>query len=126
MVGGNWKSNGSLDFCKNFTGQVLNPLDFDSAKVDVVVAPSHLHLLKVDAHLTNRNVQLAAQNVSLTGPGAYTGEHSAEMIKDMGVNWTLTGHSERRSLFNETDTDVATKTKCALKIGMKVFLCIGE
>ena len=56
MVGGNWKSNGSLDFCKNFTEQVLNPLDFDPAKVDVVVAPSHLHLLKVDAHLTNRNV----------------------------------------------------------------------
>ena len=92
----------------------------------MVVAPSHLHLLKVDSHLTNKNVELASQNLSLTGPGAFTGEHSASMIKDMGVNWTLTGHSERRSLFSESDSQVATKTLNALKSGLKVFLCIGE
>ena len=62
----------------------------------------------------------------MTGNGAYTNEHSAEMIKEAGINWTLTGHSERRTLFGETDQDVALKTKRALDHGISVIACIGE
>jgi triosephosphate isomerase len=58
--------------------------------------------------------------------GAYTGNISAEMLNDIGIQWTLTGHSERRSLFHESDEDIANKTKYAIDKGMTVMVCIGE
>lgn len=125
MVGGNWKSNGSVAFSKSFPAEVLNNLKFDASKVEVVVAPTAIHLATVSGAL-NGNVHAAAQNLSLTGNGAYTGEISAEMLADLGINWTLTGHSERRSLFGETDELVALKTKRAVEHGFSVLACIGE
>ena len=126
LVGGNWKSNGTTKFARSFPTEVLNNLKFDPAKTEVVVAPTALHVLNVQASLTNQNVHVATQNVSLTGNGAFTGELSAEMIKEAGVNWTLTGHSERRTLFGETDNDVGAKTRRALDHGISVIACIGE
>ena len=125
MVGGNWKCNGNLAFAKSFPKEVLNNLKFDPKKVDVVVAPTALHISTVQANVSN-NVNVATQNLSLTGDGAYTGEFSVGMIKDMGINYTLTGHSERRTLYHETDKDVAIKTKLAVDSGMTVLACIGE
>jgi triosephosphate isomerase (TIM) len=125
MVGGNWKCNGNLAFAKSFPAEVLNTLKFDPKKVDVVVAPTALHLSTVQANV-KKNVHVATQNVSLTGDGAYTGEFSVGMIRDMGVTHTLTGHSERRTLYHETDKDVAIKTKLAVDSGMTVLACIGE
>ena len=125
MVGGNWKCNGNLAFAKSFPADVLNKLKFDPSKVDVVVAPTALHIPTVQSVVAN-NVNVATQNVSLTGDGAYTGEFSAGMIKDMGVKYTLTGHSERRTLYGDTDEDVAKKTKVALDHGFTVLACIGE
>lgn len=125
MVGGNWKCNGNLAFAKSFPVEVLNKLKFDPKKVEVVVAPTALHLSTVQSVLSN-NVHVATQNLSLTGDGAFTGEFSAGMIKDMGVKYTLTGHSERRTLYHETDADVALKTKLALDNGFTVLACIGE
>ena len=125
MVGGNWKCNGNMAFAKSFPNEVLNNLKFDPKKVDVVVAPTALHLSTVQA-ATKNNVNVATQNLSLSGDGAYTGEFSVAMIKDMGVKYTLTGHSERRTLYNETDKDVATKTKLAVDSGFTVLACIGE
>ena len=125
IVGGKWKCNGNLAFAKSFPAEVLNNLKFDPKKVDVVVAPTALHLSTVQANVKN-NVHVATQNVSLTGDGAYTGEFSVGMIRDMGVTHTLTGHSERRTLYHETDKDVAIKTKLAVDSGMTVLACIGE
>lgn len=125
LVGGNWKCNGTVAFAKDFPKQVLNNLKFNPAKVEVVVAPTALHLPTVQSVIGN-NVHVATQNLSLTGNGAFTGEHSAEMIKDAGIKWTLTGHSERRTLFGESDQDVAKKTKIAVDHGMTVLACIGE
>jgi triosephosphate isomerase len=102
LVGGNWKSNGSVAFSKSFPAEVLNKLAFDPSKVEVMVAPTAIHLATVQQGITG-NVHVGAQNLSLTGNGAYTGELSCEMLNDMGINWTLTGHSERRTLFGETD-----------------------
>ena len=126
LVGGNWKSNGSLAFSKSFPRDVLNNLKFDPSKVEVVVAPTALHAVSVAGALTNSNVHVSTQDISLTGNGAFTGQHSAEMIKEAGINWTLTGHSERRTLFGETDSDVGLKTKRALDHGISVIACIGE
>jgi triosephosphate isomerase len=125
LVGGNWKCNGNLAFAKNFPAEVLNNLKFNPSKVDVVVAPAALHIPAVQS-ATQNNVNVATQNLSLTGDGAYTGEHSVGMIKDMGIKWTLTGHSERRTLYGETDADVAKKTKIAVDAGFTVLACIGE
>ena len=125
MVGGNWKCNGTLAFAQQFPKDVLNNLNHDTNKVDVVVCPTNLHVSAVQAAL-NKNVHVGTQNCSLTGDGAFTGEFSVEMIKDMGVNYTLTGHSERRTLFHETDADVAKKTKRATDAGFTVLACIGE
>ena len=68
---------------------------------------------------------MSTQDVSGTGNGAYTAELSAEMVRDAGVNWTLTGHSERRQLFGESDEDVGVKTARALDHGMNVIACVG-
>ena len=124
LVGGNWKSNGTLQFVKDFA-PVLNGLKFDTSKVEVLVCPTGLHIGNVQAAVQN-NVNVGAQNVSLTGNGAYTGELSCEMLQDYGLKWCLTGHSERRTLYGESDQDVAKKTKRALDHGMTVLACIGE
>jgi len=128
LAGGNWKCNGTKDFARNFTKDTLNKLKFDPKKVDVVVCPAALHIPSVLHHskLAGSNVNVGAQNISLTGNGAYTGEFSCEMVKDIGLNWCLTGHSERRSLYGETDAHVALKTKLALGHGFSVIACIGE
>lgn len=125
LVGGNWKCNGNLAFAKSFPVEVLNKLVFDPKKVDVVVCPAALHILTVQAALKN-NVNVGTQNLSLTGDGAFTGELSAAMIKDLGIRYTLTGHSERRSLYHETCKEVAVKTKIGVDNGFTVLACIGE
>mmetsp|Transcript_58980 Transcript_58980/g.128039 ORF Transcript_58980/g.128039 Transcript_58980/m.128039 type:complete len:156 (+) Transcript_58980:190-657(+) len=78
--------------------------------------------------MTNAKVHLCAQNVSRTKSGAFTGEHSAEMLKDFGLNYTLIGHSERRhgNASSETNAVVGEKTEIALNNGLHVLACIGE
>jgi len=125
MVGGNWKCNGNMAFAKSFPVDVLNKLKFDPKKVEVVVAPAALHISSVQSVLKN-NVHVATQNLSLTADGAFTGEFSVGMVKDMGISYTLTGHSERRTLYGETDKQVALKTKLAVDSGFTVLACIGE
>ena len=125
FVGGNWKSNGSVAFSNQFTNDVLNKLEFDPTKVDVVVAPTALHILAIKA-LVKENVHVAAQNISLTGNGAFTGELSAEMVAEADIKWTLTGHSERRHKYGETDKEVGTKTQNAIEKGLSVIVCCGE
>ena len=126
LVGGNWKCNGSVDFARTFPQNVLRNLAFDQSRVEVVVAPSFIHLGHVQQALGDSQVQLSAQNLSLYNNGAYTGETSAEMLRDFGVNWAILGHSERRHVFGESDQVVAQKVKQALSHGFSVMACIGE
>ena len=126
LVGGNWKCNGSVDFSRTFPSNVLKTLSFNQSKVEVVVAPSFLHLGAAQQALAGSQVQLSAQNCSLYGNGAYTGETSATMIKDFGLDWVILGHSERRHVFGESDQVVASKVKAALDQDLNVMACIGE
>ncbi|MCJ1263096.1 triosephosphate isomerase [Lobaria immixta] len=123
FVGGNFKMNGTI---KSITDIIdnLNNASIDS-KTEVVIAPSGLYLLLAREHL-RKEIEVASQNVFDKPNGAFTGEISAEQLKDSGIGWTLIGHSERRVVLGEDNTFVASKTKTALDAGLRVILCIGE
>jgi triosephosphate isomerase len=124
FVGGNWKSNGSVKFVEQHIN-FLNGIKYDSSRCDVVIAPMSIHLSQAKSLLKN-NIQLSAQNVSVKPEGAFTGEVSAKHLVDLGINWTLIGHSERRTLFGETDEVVGNKIKIAQDNQLKVIACLGE
>ncbi|CBQ73705.1 probable TPI1-triose-phosphate isomerase [Sporisorium reilianum SRZ2] len=124
FVGGNWKMNGSLESIKSLT-QTLTQAKLDS-NVEVVVAPPSLYLVAVQEHLKGSKVAVAAQNAYHKASGAYTGEVSVTMLKDAAIPWVVLGHSERRTLFHESDANVAEKTAAALEQRLSVILCIGE
>ncbi|KAI5788340.1 triosephosphate isomerase [Geopyxis carbonaria] len=123
FVGGNFKSNGTLESIKAIIDN-LNKSEL-SDKVEVVVAPPALYLMLAQSTL-RPEVQVAAQNLYDRGNGAYTGEISASQLKDASVHWVILGHSERRAIFGESDEFVAAKTKAALDGGLSVILCCGE
>lgn len=91
----------------------------------MVVAPPALYLLLAREHLSP-NIEVAAQNVFDKPNGAFTGEISVSQLKDSNITWTILGHSERRTILQESDEFVATKTKTALDGGLGVILCCGE
>jgi len=104
--------------------RTLNDAPLDP-KTEVVIAPPSIFLLLAREHL-RKGIEVAAQNVFDKSNGAFTGEISAEQLKDSGISWTLAGHSERRVILREDDAFVASKTKAALDAGLKVILCVGE
>uniref|UniRef100_A0A1B6BWW9 Triosephosphate isomerase n=2 Tax=Clastoptera arizonana TaxID=38151 RepID=A0A1B6BWW9_9HEMI len=122
-VGGNWKMNGdkkSIDDIIAFLKK--GPLD---PNVDVIVGVPALYLEYASKNLPS-NVAAAAQNSYKVPKGAFTGEISPAMIKDIGVKWVIIGHSERRNIFGESDELVAEKVAHALDEGLSVIACIGE
>ena len=124
FIGGNWKSNGSVKFVESHIN-FLNTINFSSNRCEVVVAPMSIHLSQAKS-LAKEHIQLSAQNVSQKGEGAYTGEVSAKHLTDLGINWAIVGHSERRTLFGETNEVVGAKVKISHENQLKVIACIGE
>ncbi|XP_065842385.1 triosephosphate isomerase-like [Oscarella lobularis] len=123
FVGGNWKMNGtkkSVDEIIAFLTKEPLPAD-----IDVVVSPPALYVPYVRDKLP-KGIGVAAQNCYKETKGAFTGEISAEMIKDVGAEWVILGHSERRHKFGETDELIGEKVGHALNSGLKVIACIGE
>ena len=93
--------------------------------LDVCIAPVNIHLADAKKYAAP-HIIVAAQNCSAQGQGAYTGEVTADQLKDFGVTTVILGHSERRNIYKETNEDVDKKVKIALENGLKVILCIGE
>uniref|UniRef100_A0A7S2Y2Z4 Glyceraldehyde 3-phosphate dehydrogenase NAD(P) binding domain-containing protein n=1 Tax=Entomoneis paludosa TaxID=265537 RepID=A0A7S2Y2Z4_9STRA len=122
FVGGNWKCNGTVSQAKELVS-MINQSTL-SGNTEVVICPSQVHLQSVQSSIRG-DVAVGAQDCWTTGGGAYTGETSADMLTDMGVSWTLVGHSERRGK-GESDAEVAAKAKYALDKGLKVIACCGE
>lgn len=125
FVGANWKSNGTQASVRELVEQTLNPTEIDYSRVQVVVAPVALHLTYVKSIL-RPEISVSAQNSSLTGFGAFTGEIPAEQLLDLDIHWTILGHSERRNQYGETDELVSNKVKRALSLGLHVIACFGE
>jgi len=124
FVGGNWKCNGTKASIQALVND-LNKGTFPSDRVEVVVAPTSLHLSFVSENL-RKEIQVSAQNCFNEPKGAFTGEISAEMLKDFGLNWVILGHSERRDIFGESSELVGKKVGHALQVGLKVIACVGE
>lgn len=126
FVGGNWKCNGTKESVAALV-DTLNQGGQTPDNCEVICAPTALHLDFVKNNL-REDYQVCVQNIwSASGYGAYTGELTASMVKDFGVNWTLVGHSERRyKVAAETNELLLAKTKAALEAGIKVIFCIGE
>ncbi|KAJ3079401.1 triosephosphate isomerase [Quaeritorhiza haematococci] len=123
IVGGNWKMNGSKALVESMA-KALNDGKW-SENVEVVVAPPAPYLAVARSAL-KKEVGVAAQNIYTEAKGAFTGEVSYEILKDLGIEWVILGHSERREIFKESDEFVGKKTLNATKAGLKVILCVGE
>lgn len=122
FVGGNWKCNKTLAEVSELAAGISACL---TGGVDVMVSPSPLYLPAVLANASNGLI-VSSQNVSATGFGAFTGEIAPEQLLDIGVQWTIIGHSERRKYYGEIDEVVTTKVKQALEKGLSVVACFGE
>ncbi len=125
IVGGNWKMNTTRASGAELARAVAQ-FASGSPGCQVVVFPPFPYLLTIADALKGSKVMLGAQDVSDRADGAFTGEVSCAMLKDCGVSWALTGHSERRHVIGETDALVNAKTRAALGAGLSVILCIGE
>lgn len=125
IVAGNWKMNGSKDLAKSLVGDVRSEAGSLANGVEVVIIPPALYVADV-ASLAAADLKVGVQNVSQWSSGAYTGEVSAEMAADLGCQYVLAGHSERRQLFGETDDVVARKVERILACGLFAMVCVGE
>jgi triosephosphate isomerase len=125
IVAGNWKMNKNAEQTEDLLNALIDKLPQDKA-VEIIVAPTFLNLASAVEHLQFTNIGVAAQNMHQDESGAFTGEISADMLKSIGVNTVILGHSERRAIFHETDAIIAAKVDKALQHQMRVIFCFGE
>ena len=123
LIAGNWKMNGSL---QSVTELVDDIRAGDCGQAELAVCPPSVFLMKVGGMLDGSDIALGAQNVCDRESGAYTGEISAAMLQECGCRYAIVGHSERRSLYLESDELVAARFAAALKGGLTPILCVGE
>jgi triosephosphate isomerase len=126
LIAGNWKMNGSLEESRKLVG-VLRAGVGTASQADMLLCPPYVYLGAVQTWLAGSSILLGAQDVAdRQGSGAYTGEVSGGMLVDVGCGHVIVGHSERRALFGDTDSVVATKFGAAQAAGLIPILCVGE
>ncbi len=126
IVAGNWKMNTVVSEGKELVDGILSKLSTVPSDVQLIVAPPFTHLSEVATKLAGSSIALAAQNCADHEKGAYTGEVSVDMLKSVGVQYVILGHSERREYYGETSETLVTKVKLALAAGLKPIFCVGE
>ncbi|MBP1839424.1 triose-phosphate isomerase [Formosa algae] len=124
IVAGNWKMNNDLSQTETLLTALKNKTITSDA--EVMVAPTFTNLWSAFNTLKDNAIEVVAQNMHFAENGAYTGEISASMLKSVGINTVILGHSERRAYFNETDELLAKKVDAALANDMRVIFCFGE
>lgn len=125
LIAGNWKMHGSTSQVKTLVEGIRTGAKNYSA-IEISVLPPFVYLHEVHDLLKSSSIKLGAQNLYTGAQGAFTGEVSGPMLKDLGCEYVLVGHSERRSIFNEDLLIVAAKFQAAIDAGLKPILCIGE
>ncbi len=124
IIAGNWKMNKTPSEAVALVNEIKAKVA--GAACDVVVCPTAVCLPGVIAAAEGSNVKVGAQNVHFKGSGAYTGELAGNMLKEIGVEYVIIGHSERRQYFGETDETVNARTIAALNSGLIPIVCVGE
>ncbi|MBS4537768.1 triose-phosphate isomerase [Clostridium sp. D2Q-11] len=124
IIAGNWKMNKTLSQSVDFIKEIKHL--GDNTDVEVVVCVPFISLDRVKKELEGTNVKLGSQNIHWEESGAYTGEVSPLMLKEIGIDYAIIGHSERRQYFNETDETVNKKVKTSLNHGINPIICVGE
>ena len=125
IIAGNWKMNKTLAEAKEFTLAVKDAIPSKDV-VDSVIGSPALFLAPMNCKRKDSELQLAAQNCFWENEGAYTGETSPAALADMGIEYVIIGHSERREYFHETDEEINEKAKAIFANGMTPILCCGE
>ena len=126
IVAGNWKMNKTPGEGAALAAALRKELGEGTCPVEIVVCPPFTGLDAASKALAGSKIGLGAQNMSAEAPGAFTGEISAGMLVELGVRYVILGHSERRTLYGETDVLVNRKTKAAIVAGLTPIVCVGE
>ena len=125
IIAGNWKMNKTASEAKALVEELKAKVK-DISSVDIVVCPPFTSIDAAVKAAAGSNIKVGAQNIHWADNGAFTGEISASMLKEAGVEYAIIGHSERRQYFGETDATVNKRLKAALAAGLKPIVCIGE
>jgi len=125
VIAGNWKMNMTPSQTTAFIKELI-PMVAGKDKCDIVLCVPYVDIYAATEAAKGSNIKIGAENVHFAESGAYTGEISAKMLCEIGTEYVVIGHSERRQYFGETDQTVNLRTKAALAAGLKVILCLGE
>jgi triosephosphate isomerase len=125
IVAGNWKMHKNATQTAELLNDLIAKIPAETT-AQVIVAPTFINLASAVNQLKSTKIDVSAQNMHQAASGAYTGEISADMLKSIGVNSVILGHSERRAIFNETDALIANKVDAALQNDLTVIFCFGE
>lgn len=126
VIAGNWKMNNDLKGSEKLIVDLKNLLQGEKIKCDVIICPPFTSLSEASKLVSGSVIKLGAQNMYFEESGAYTGEVSASMLKSAGCEYVILGHSERRTIFGESDEVINKKIKKALSAGLKPIFCVGE
>ncbi|HKB86798.1 MAG TPA: triose-phosphate isomerase [Ignavibacteriaceae bacterium] len=126
VIAGNWKMYYDLQESQNLISKLTSGLSGKTFKCDIIICPPFTALSEASSLIKGTPVKLGAQNMYFQESGAYTGEVSAKMLISAGCEYVILGHSERRTIFKESDGLINEKIKAALKAGLKPIFCIGE
>jgi len=124
IFAGNWKMHKNISEATDFIEKLNDTLKNENR--EIVIFPPALSVVSLVEKAKNKNVNFGVQNMYFEEKGAFTGELSPLMVKDSGVKYILIGHSERRSIFGETDIEVNKKIEAALSVDLQIMLCVGE
>lgn len=126
IIAGNWKMNKTVDESARLATELVNAVSGKNVNCDIVICPTFLALDRVSAIVKGTPVLLGAQDVHWESQGAFTGKVSTDMLKALGVQYVILGHSEQRTFFGETDETVRRKVGKVLAEGLKPIICVGE
>ena len=126
VVAGNWKMNNDLAGSVELISGIKAIMAEKPENVDVIIAPPFTSLETASELIKGTEIKLSAQNMNANASGAFTGEISADMLKSVGCEYVILGHSERRTIYGETNQIINEKLKAALAAGLKPIFCIGE
>ena len=126
IVAGNWKMNNDLSDSVKLISELVNKVKDFNSSAGMIICPPFISLETASTLLKDSAIELGAQNMNAADSGAFTGEISADMLKSVGCKYVILGHSERRTIFGESDEVINLKMKKALESGLLPIFCIGE